>query len=357
MQAGWQALLERSTASPLFLGWPWQYSWWETWGDELGLELCLLQAWQDDGLVGIAPLYLHTVPLLRLLPIRRLQFIGNAWRYRDTVRTEYLEFIALKDRAKDVCVAFTDYIQGSLDWDDFLVCDLLRDTETWRQFDAMQTHSAWFMLERSRDFGVTVITSGNFSGYLDGLGRHTRRKLYNQRNLLEQMGPISFSHASTDDPGEHLAVLNAFHRVRWGKDCFSGKSLDFHRRFIARLPPRGVLDMNSILVEGGPVSIIYNICLGGCLYNLQSGFDEQLNSRLSPGTLHIGYSIESAFGNPEVNCFDLLAGKGKHEFYKSRFKGRVVEFRTMQLVKNRWLRMAYALYFLVRRPFARVDQQ
>lgn len=357
MQASWQALLEQSSANPLFLGWQWQYSWWETWGDELGLELCLLQAWQGDRLVGIAPLYLHTVPLLRLLPVRRLQFIGNAWKFRDTVRTEYLEFITPEDCAGDVCAAFAAYIENSLEWDDFVVCDLLNSTETWRQLAARQARSAWTMLERSRDYGIVVDTQGKFSDYLDGLGRHTRRKLYNQRALLEWMGAISFSRASTDNHNEHLATLNQFHRERWGKDCFSGHSLDFHRRFIARLPSHDVLDMNSILLDGRPVSTIYNIRLGGCLYNLQSGFDERLNDKLSPGTLHIGYSIESAFTNPGVTGFDLLAGKGKHEFYKSRFKGSLVQFRTIQLVRNRLLRVVYALYYLLRTSFVPRVQQ
>ena len=52
----WEVLLRNSNADPLFMSWPWLYSWWETWGDCLRLELVLLGVYSADGqFVGIAP--------------------------------------------------------------------------------------------------------------------------------------------------------------------------------------------------------------------------------------------------------------------------------------------------------------
>ncbi|MCW8931849.1 MAG: GNAT family N-acetyltransferase, partial [Gammaproteobacteria bacterium] len=84
MEEEWQALLGKSSSDPLFLSWAWQYFWWQTWGDKLNLQLLLLGVYDDELLVGIAPLYVAPFNFGALRGFKRLQFIGNAWRLSDT---------------------------------------------------------------------------------------------------------------------------------------------------------------------------------------------------------------------------------------------------------------------------------
>jgi hypothetical protein len=347
METAWSELLERSDANRLFMGGAWQYSWWETWGERLGLQLCLLVASRGDRLVGVASLYLDRIVLAGRLPINRLQFVGNAFRRQGTVRTEYLEFITDRESAGEVCEAFARQIAESKRWDEFVLCDVLRTTPTSQSMQAAGRRHGWLSLDRLLDKGVRVDTSGRFEDYLSGLGRNTRLKLFNRRKYLDGLGRVELTRADSDTLDDFFAILNRFHRERWGKDCFAGESLHFHKPFLKRHAQSGGYDFECITVDDAPISTIYNVRVADTVFNLQSGFDAQFDSKLSAGMLHMGLAIEQAFSDPEIKTFDLLAGKGKKQFYKSHFNGEIIEFVTLQLVRRRLLKLIYRLYLLI----------
>lgn len=357
MRAEWQALLEQSSVSPLFMSWAWQYSWWETWGERLGLQLYLLVARRGDRLVGIAPLYLDRVALAGQLPVIRLQFIGNAFRRQDTVRTEYLEFISETGSADEVCNAFARQIADWDNWDEFVLCDLLSTTPTSQSMQSIAERHGWLKFVRMLDRGVQVDTSGRFDDYLSGLGRNTRLKLYNRRKYLESLGRVELIHADSDTLDDLFSVLNKFHRERWGKDCFAGESLLFHKQFLQRHMESGSYDFECITVDGKPISAIYNVRAADTMFNLQSGFDTQFDSKLSLGTLHMGLAIEEAFSEKGIKAFDLLAGRGKNQFYKTHFNGEIVEFSTLQLVRRRLLKLVYRLYLIIPERYRNRDNR
>jgi GNAT superfamily N-acetyltransferase len=347
METDWRKLLDRSDANPLFMSWAWQFSWWDTWGECLGLQLYLLVARRGDRLVGIAPLYLDRVVFAGRLPVNRLQFIGNAFRRRGTVRTEYMEFISERESADEVCKAFANHIAASSRWDEIVLCDVLRATPTSRAMQAAGKRKGWLVFVRLMDRGVRVVTTGNFKDYLAGLGKHTRMKLFNRRKYLDSLGRVEMGHAESDTLDDFFSILNRFHRERWGKDCFGGESLHFHKQFLQRHVNDSGYDFNRISVDGRPISIIYNVRAADTVFNLQSGFDAHFDSKLSPGMLHMGMAIEEAFSDSEVKAFDLLAGRGKNQFYKSHFNGETVEFITLQLVRRRLLKLIYRIYLLI----------
>jgi predicted N-acyltransferase len=347
LEAAWDDLLEYSTANGLFLGWQWLHSWWETWAVGNNLKLFLLLAYRENELLGIAPLYLDKMSLPGGIRVRRLQFIGNAWRHRETVRTEYLEFIAHEKFQEEVCAEFVDYISSVKVWDEFVICDLLRSTETYRQILGYGQQNRWLVFDRSVDYGVCIETTGSFQDYLASLGSHTRLRLYNRRKYLNSRGDITQTRASLDELDGYFDILNSLHSKRWGRGCFSGDSLRFHKLFLSRLKDSRCFDLACIHCDGIPISAIYNIRVKNAVFNLQSGFVEDFDKKLSLGTLHLGLSIESAFNDPGVQSFDLLAGRGKKYFYKPRYHGEIIEFVTLQVVRRRSLKLIYRLYMLL----------
>lgn len=347
METRWRELLCRSDANPLFMSWAWQFSWWETWGEHLGLDLYLLVANRGDRLVGIAPLYLDRIALAGRLPVNRLQFVGNAFRRRGTVRTEYLEFITERQSADEVCMAFASYIAASDCWDEIVMCDVLRTTPTCRAMQSVGRRHGWLSFVRFLDKGVRIVTTGSFENYLSGLGGNTRLKLFNRRKYLDSLGRVEMDHADSSTVDDFFSILNRFHRERWGKDCFAGESLHFHKQFLQRLAEGSNYDFERISVDGRPISVIYNVKAVDTIFNLQSGFDAHFDSKLSLGTLHMGLAIERAFADQEVRAFDLLAGRGKKHFYKAHFNGETVEFITLQLVRRRLLKLIYQIFMLI----------
>jgi len=97
-------------------------------------------------------------------------------------------------------------------------------------------------------------------------------------------------------------------------------------------------------VSNKPVSVLYDIVINGRAYNIQAGFDDNFNKQLTMGFLHLGYSIQDAFNNPEIKEYDLLAGPGKKTFYKKKLGSKKVEFISLQYNRRYWLRWAYVFY-------------
>lgn len=71
------------------------------------------------------------------------------------------------------------------------------------------------------------------------------------------------------------------------------------------------------------ISVLYNVKYQGCVYNLQSGFEESFHPKLAIGTLHLGYAIERAFQEEGTQTFDMLAGSGKTKTTNNAWQPRV----------------------------------
>lgn len=337
----WQDVLENSDADPLFMSWPWIFSWWEVWGEALGLELALFGAYDADSrLIGIAPFYLNDFSSILGLRIRRAHLIGNAWHICPTVRTEYSSLVIRKGLEEVVTNALLTELSG-LHWDELIVCDQLsHERSRWEKGLALGGRRV-ALVPRARDVGVRVATEGSFQEWLRKLGANTRLKLYNRRAYIKQKkGELVSTRVPENQVEGFFEYLNEFHRHRWGKRCFDDKAIAFHKKVIARVLPHQ-LALTTLEFNGQIVSVLYDIVIGPNRYNLQAGFQEDFDHKVSLGTLHLGYAIEECFNANNIRCYDLLAGYGKNSFYKSRFKGEAVEFLTIQFARHPLMRGIY----------------
>ncbi|MCR8915831.1 GNAT family N-acetyltransferase [Marinobacter panjinensis] len=343
VEKDWARLLHTSTADPLFMSWPWLYSWWETWGSRLGLELVLLGVYLPDGkqLVGIAPLYRHRFRIAIGMKVTRLHFLGNAWRVSPTVRTEYVGLIVEPQREREVADAVARYLCAT-EWDELMIPDSQQiNGGTFGK--ALAEHCNAIPLLRSESQGIRVDTTGSFRTWAESLGANTRLKAFNRRAVFEKELSGHWQPVEEDQVSQSrfMDSLNDFHQRRWGKPCFDRQALEFHLKLLGRLGSNQRPELSGLVADGKVVSVLYDIRAGERIYNLQSGYDESLHRKLSLGTLHLGYAIERAFHHPSVCCYDLLAGSGKKTFYKSHFHGQQVDFPTLDFVRSPILRAAY----------------
>ncbi|WP_172408486.1 GNAT family N-acetyltransferase [Marinobacter sp. es.048] len=337
----WQEVLESSEADPLFMSWPWLFSWWEIWGKDLGLELALFGAYDANSrLVGLAPFYLHDFSSPFGLRIRRAHFLGNAWHISPTVRTEYSSLIIKKGMEAVVTNALLSEVTR-LDWHEMVVCDqLLPELSRWKRGLLLGGRKI-ALVPRARDIGVRVPTEGSFREWLRKLGANTRLKLYNRREYIKQKrGDLVLTRVTEKQMAGFFEHLNEFHRHRWGKSCFDDKAVAFHKKVIARLQHHQ-LGLTALEFNGETVSVLYDILAGSSRYNLQAGFQEGFDRKVALGTLHLGYAIEECFSAESVRSYDLLAGYGKNSFYKSRFQGETVQFVTVQFARHPLMRGIY----------------
>lgn len=323
LQNDWNSLLIRSNANSLFMSWSWLYAWWSTWAEELKLQLYIVTVFDGDQLCGIIPLYRYS-----RYGMNCLQFIGNAWGIEQTIRSEYIAPIFVRELEQILAESFHAFFK-SLPFNTQLIVpdatnNFLGNTP---------------VIVKRVDFGYRLSTRDSFEKYLANLGGQTRLKAFNRRKYLAELGHnvgIKDVPADAQARQHFLSCLNSFHLIRWGKPCFNRHAVEFHTKVLMSADSNSPR-LSYLLIDGEPVSSAYNIFSGNTLYNIQSGYVEYYDKKISLGTLHMGWGIEGAFNDPRVSFFDFLAGYGKVEDYKKHYKGDVVVFSTLKYFNSSFL--------------------
>lgn len=355
MAHDWHTCVQRSAANPLFLGWPWLYSWWEVWSQMLGLELMLIGVYDEQNmLIGLGPFYRRAILTSTGVRVYRLYLIGSAWRLAPTVRTEYCGLILPLDREVEANEAILDFV-GRLDWDELVCSDVVGINAEKFSPACWSLAKPPQFISRAEDVGVRIQVRGVFTDWLRDLGKNTRLKAYNRRTYLGERGELTFGGHQSAVDGDFFDCLNRFHETRWGKPVFDDDALRFHRLLIERLALcGGRAELTALRYKGQCVSVLYDVVVGEWRMNLQAGFVEEFDNKVSLGSLHLGYAVEAAFNEEPVHFYDLLAGSGKTHFYKSHFQGEMVEFSTFQVVRNPVLGFLYQMQAVSPGPVLRL---
>ncbi|MCF6235880.1 MAG: GNAT family N-acetyltransferase [Gammaproteobacteria bacterium] len=340
----WNLLLEKSNSDPLFMSWEWQHTWWHTFAEPEQMQLQLLAAVDDKGnLVGLAPLYLSKAKSKKIIVTHRLQFIGNCWHGKATMRTELLDFIAEKSLSNEVVNAFYKHINTLSTWDELILVDLKKDSDTYKLLKKEKPipNSYYRIAEEFKSFFIE--TTGSFDHYIKNLGKNTRLSLFNRRKILDQLGEIHFNPKQNDDIESQFKQLNHLHAKRWGSPVFRDKRLRFNTTLAKLMDQRNALCFSILSIDNNPVSIQYNYLVNNQKYNIQAGFDESVHKKIALGYIHFGYEIEHACAS-DINSYDMLAGKGKNTHYKERLTRSSINIVNVQIIRNQWVKYLYKLY-------------
>ncbi len=338
----WDELLLASDSDPLFNSRSWQELWWSIWGRPAGLELTPIILGHAGAPPALAPLYVERRSL-KGVPVRRLQFMGANEQTLSTPRCEYRDLLAASTDRPAADRALLDAIARQ-PWDDFILRDvashspLIAALREWARDQGFRLRTIY------SDRAYAQTCDGSFSDYLGNLKPEVRRKLYNKRKQLAQLGSVTLENLYPTDVDLFFDVLNGFHRQRWGAELYGTAGLRFQKQLLGRLAEQGAEPWLSVLrLDDEPVSVSYNILFHGKLYNIQSGFREDVQKSLSLGLIHIGYVLEAAFAHPSVRVVDFLAGYGKKSNYKADICNEVVEMHSFQVVRSPLLKLLYWL--------------
>jgi hypothetical protein len=207
------------------------------------------------------------------------------------------------------------------------------------------------------DYTTFIDTSGDYLSYVSKLGKNTRYKMVNRRNYLMKEEGVNITKAGKAELESYFSQLNELHIARWNAPCFSGHSLNFHKRLAGMLYDRNGVNFSRVSVNGRPISMLYNLIAGGREYNIQSAFDENFKKNYSLGLVHLGIAVEGSFGKKDIHHFDLLAGKGKNEYFKSHFGNTGTPLINLQIIKSTGLKYIYKVFDLMPEPVKNVLRQ
>ena len=335
----WQDLLLRSDADSLFLSWDWMYSWWQVWAQD-DFELLLLGAYNGDQLVGIAPLYSKTAPSKLLINSRYIEFIGTSSTSHFGFRTEYLEFLADRSCAAEAVQSLFNWIANEATFDEMRLNDIVKGSATHRCALGFAEYGHYIRLqEASQTYGID--THDAFDSYVKRLGKNSRLKVFNRRKVLEDLGDVTLETIHQSNFGEVLDHLSEFHLRRWGRHI----SYKNHRNFIDLLCNDSDKSVSGIIIrlDGKLLGCTFDVDCGNTCYNFQLGFADNVDKKISMGSLTIGYAAERCFNNPHLEYYDLLAGEGKHSNYKNRIATAGKQFESLQIVSSPLFKSLYRI--------------
>jgi len=340
----WTDLISKANCDQLFLSWEWINTWWSVFGNPKTDKLKIITVTDiNNQLVGIAPLFITKTLTKKIINSRRLQFLGNYWHGKVTMRSELLEFIVSPTNTDSIILSILKYIFSSDEWDEIVFSELRIESDTYRLF----TKSKYFKNCYSRNHdsfnSYYLPTTGQFDEYLNSLGKNTRLKLYNRRKLLNTLGDVHFETGINNEINIRLEQLNQLHEKRWGNPVFSNKRLAFNRIIATLMSSNNQLSFSVLTIDKNIVSIQFNYNIKGHIYNIQAGFDESVHKKIALGYLHFGFEIENTF-NSGYKVYDFLAGNGKNSPYKKHLTKESVNITTLQYIRSPILRLLYKTY-------------
>lgn len=187
------------------------------------------------------------------------------------------------------------------------------------------------------------IVAEDFDNYKGALGGDTRRRYFGMRKRLQEEHSVEWEQISIAALPYFCAKLNAFHRERWGRPCYSQKSQEFISKFLLNLESQGgVCDLSAMRIDGEIRSVLLDVEWRDRRYNLQSGYDASWSNRYKLGSIHIGKKIEESIKSRRT--YDLLAGQGLRADYKRHIATHVIPMFDFELCRGglayvRWLQL------------------
>jgi len=331
----------------LFRSQAWLLAWLKAWADHPEVHFFDKHTLVDMNESSLRELNLHSrifninEPLFSFFPVLSAYPFGVSSKRTPSIRSEYFQFGGDHSHNANICM---DYFNDALTakWDRLIFPDVLVDSADYKNIVAAARLQKLSVVKGTNEhtYGVNV-KSSDFQSYVKELGKNTRLKLFNSRKRLEQYGEVKVENIWPDRE-RFFNLLNTFHSSRWGKPCYRGRNEVFINTLLDELPGIGAkIDFSVMTIDDVPVSVAFDIFLNGRIYNLQSGYTEDFAKGIALGTLHLGYQIEAAFDNNDVEYYDLMAGRGKNSNYKKSLSNGHAEFVTLILVRNRILSLAY----------------
>jgi CelD/BcsL family acetyltransferase involved in cellulose biosynthesis len=165
--------------------------------------------------------------------------------------------------------------------------------------------------------------------YLDGLSANTRYQIRRAMKRYATRGALALQRASTFKEceawaGELVRLHQAYWQGQGQPGAFaSGYAQRFHEGLRARAWSKGAVELTRVTAGEHVLGYLYNFRKGATLYNYQSGFAYEADTRLKPGLVCHALAAEEAL-HRGLARYDLLAGGGHYKQSLANSSGNMV---------------------------------
>ncbi len=313
LAADWERLQGEAALTSVFQSFDWMYLWWKYYGG--GQPLSVLCALDGDQLVGVLPVYVQTVTMLRV-PVRLLRFVGTGG---DTTPDDLGPFFA---RGREVAVArvLADALLAIPGWDVLMLTDM-DPASPFASTLIDAAHASGLKTQSGQSERISFVAlPETWEAWLQTLHGDRRYRVKKVRKKLEAAHPSRFfvwNDPATLDEG--IDRLVSLHHKRWqgrGREhAFDSPAyVGFHRAVMKACLTHDRLRLYTLELAGQAVAMQYFYSFRGTVYLMQSGFDIDF-ANLKPGEVLLGYIIQDAI-REKNKVLDFL--RGNHA-YKDHF--------------------------------------
>jgi CelD/BcsL family acetyltransferase involved in cellulose biosynthesis len=313
LETDWERLQGQAALTSVFQAFDWMYLWWKYYGG--GRPLSVFCAYAGEELVGVLPVYVQTVTMLRV-PVRLLRFVGSGG---DTTPDDLGPFFA-PGREAEVARLLADAVLATPGWDVLHLTDM-DPASPFGPALADAARAIGIKMQGGESERIAFMSlPETWEAWLQTLHGDRRYRVKKVRKKLEAAQPSRFfvwtDPATLDQGIDRLIFL---HHKRWksvGREhAFdSPEYIGFHRAVMKACLARDRLRLYTLEHAGQMVAIQYFYRFRDTVYLMQSGFDLDFSS-VKPGEVLLGYIIQDAI-REKNKALDFL--RGNHS-YKDHF--------------------------------------
>lgn len=314
-QDQWNHLLENCASHVPFLSFDYQQAWWQTrgggeWPDDS--QLVLIGAFEDQKLVGIAPLF-HTK---NILGKSALMFVGAI------EVSDFLDFIVQPKDSPAFIRGLIDFLLNNPEIPHWEILDFYNILENSPSLDTLQSEAerrGWSHKQVRLQPSPYIPLPGDFEAYLAGIDkkqRHEiRRKLRNVEQDLAEPN-LYFVQERENLHTETQAFIDMMAQDPNKKD-FLTDTMQEHIHNTAQIAfDNGWLQLAFFTLDGNKAAANMSFNFNDRLWLYNSGWDWEYRD-YSPGWLLLAYLLQWANENG-IEEFDFMRGD---ETYKYKFGG------------------------------------
>lgn len=329
LHSEWDNLIQHSNAK-VYQTFEWLSMWWKYYKNEkLDRLLCLL-FYQNDKLVGIAPLYVRYKTFLGFEFYRRIYFLGGDTSvgisfglFFDEGPSDYLDIISLPEYEHHVAEAFLLYFEKNQEqYDQIVLGDINAEGNTYRNLRPLLQNSSLQWKISEADECPYIHTPNSLDDFLKSRSASVRRRLQQSWKEVEEKSLFTLKEVkNTTDLHTAFSEMKRLHQNRWNRLGYPGFFGDpryekFFENVLQLFFARGWLWCKTTMTGdkylAGRLAFKYK----GEYYDYLSGIDDHApEMKRRPGLVLLLAMIQDAVTEKALGV-DLLRGE---EPYKKDF--------------------------------------
>jgi CelD/BcsL family acetyltransferase involved in cellulose biosynthesis len=306
----WNRLLEESSAHSIFLTWEFVNCWAEVLGGQVRPLVVSVRNERGD-LVGIAPLYLATVLLMRSLPYRVLRVMADF-----PTGADYPDWIVKRGSEETVIPAIVRALSVRRGWDFLWMPRMAGWTGSFDRIVAACRAADLACRTRVHDFAAFPLPTAK-EAYFGALSSNKRQALKAEKKRIAKRTAMEIRRCtSEEDLPAYLDALFDLHGRRWQEKGDTGTfknrplEVEFYRRFSPIALRQGWLRLYALLDAGEFKAVQVGYAYRNTFHQLQEGFDPTYVT--GAGNVLRARIIEDSI-DEGLEAYDFLGDMSEHK--------------------------------------------